>query len=108
MPTYRRFGNGVINTAHNVFAEGVSDSQCGFRCFNRKVIESVRVTEHGFSFTTEVLSKVRKAGLRIEEIPIRTIYHSELGQNSAMNPIAHGFGVLMHTIRWRWWEITGL
>lgn len=108
MPLYRKVGNEVINIAYNLFASGkVNDTQSGFRAFSRKAIEKIRVTDNGFGFSVESLSKARKLGLSICEVPIKAIYHDEFGQNSSKNPIRHGVGVLLCAIRWRVWEIIG-
>lgn len=108
MPLYRQVGNTVINAAYNIGASKVSDSQSGFRCFNRALIEQLRFEESGFGFSTEVLCKARHLGARITEVPIKCLYNKDLSDNSTMNPVRHGVGVLVKTLRWRWWEVTGL
>jgi hypothetical protein len=108
MPSYRKLGNSVINSAHNIGATPVKDTQSGFRCYNRALIENMRFEEAGFGFSTEVLSKARKRGARISQVPIKCIYNCDLSDNSTLNPVIHGFGVLFRTIRWRFWEYTGL
>jgi len=108
MPSYRKLGNSVINAAHNFGAPfHIKDTQSGFRCYNRALIESIRFEESGFGFSTEVLSKARNRGARITQVPIKCIYNCDLSDNSTLNPVRHGVGVLLKTIRWRFWEWTG-
>lgn len=102
MPFYRRVGIMIINLAYNIFAkQNLSDSQCGFRGFQRNVLDSFKVTENGFAYSTEILIKARKLGFKIAEIPSKAIYHKDYKQNSTLNPFKHGFDVLWRTIKWR-------
>ena len=64
----------------------VKDCNSGFRCFKRKVLESInpeRLESKGPAIVQEVLFKAHLKGFRIKEIPItfanRTKGHSKLG-----------------------------
>jgi len=51
----------------------VKDATGGFKCFRRKVLESIdlaRVHSNGYAFQIEATYRVRRAGLRIAEVPI--------------------------------------
>jgi glycosyltransferase involved in cell wall biosynthesis len=100
-PRYRRFGNWVITTIYNFGHKPLSDSQSCFRAFNKRAVELLSIEENGFGFSVEMLIKARKMGLRIKEVPITCIYHSNYKSNSSMNPIKHGLGVAFKTICWR-------
>jgi glycosyltransferase involved in cell wall biosynthesis len=101
VPRYRRFGIWVITTLYNIGHKPILDSQSCFRAFSRKAINSLSIEDDGFGFSTEMLIKARKLGLRIVEVPITCIYHSSFYKNSTMNPIKHGLGVALRTIYWR-------
>lgn len=106
IPLYRSFGIKIITWLFNVGAKHkITDSQCGFRAFSRKTLESIGIEENGFGFSIEMLVKARKKGLWIVEVPITCVYHGNLKQNSTLNPIRHGLGVALKTIKWRIWEI---
>lgn len=102
MPLYRRLGIWVITLAFNLGHKvWLTDSQCGFRAFKKKVFESVTLTENGFGYSTEILIKIRKANFRIKEIPTIVKYFSDFSQNSSTNPVKHGIEVLKDTLKWR-------
>lgn len=51
----------------------VSDATAGFKCFRRKVLESIdldKVISEGYSFQIEMNWRAHKAGFKIGEIPI--------------------------------------
>jgi dolichol-phosphate mannosyltransferase len=51
----------------------LADSTGGYKCFRRKVLESIdltRIKSNGYSFQIEMNYKAWKAGFRIKEIPI--------------------------------------
>jgi len=99
MPKYRKFGIDVITLLYNFGSKvRVSDSQCCFRAYSRKLIEAVNITEAGFGFSVQVLIQARKKGFTIKEVPVSCIYHS---QGSTSNPIAHGLGVAFDVIKHR-------
>ena len=102
VPKYREFGIKVITWFYNIGSkQKVKDSQCCFRAFNRKALSSFQIDEYGFGFTCETLIKCRKAGLRIKEVPVTCIYHSDFKMNSSMNPIKQGLITVFKTIYWR-------
>ncbi len=106
MPQYRRFGNWVIGLAYNLGERHqLTDAQCGFRAFTAEVAQTIKTTESGFGCITEFLIKARKYGYRVQSVPVNCTYHKKLKENSTMNPIRHGLGVLFSTIKWRIWEI---
>jgi glycosyltransferase involved in cell wall biosynthesis len=102
VPKYRRFGIWAITLAYNFGAKfKVRDSQCGLRAFRAEVLRSMDLQENGFGYSTEMLVKARAKGYRIIEIPTIVTYHPNFRQNSSMNPVIHGIGVLLCTIKWR-------
>ena len=57
----------------------LSDTHNGFRALSRRALEEVQLQENGFAHATEILQRVREAGLRYAEVPI-TITYSEYSQ----------------------------
>ncbi len=99
---YRKFGIDVITALYNKGnRKKIIDGQSCFRAFNRDVAKNIKITEHGFGFSTEFIIKARARGYRIVEVPITCIYHKTHGENSTLNPVRHGLGVALKTVKWR-------
>ena len=98
IPKYRKAGIKAITELTNI-AGGtkVSDSQSGFRAYNKKILENIKPTESGMGISTEILIKIQKAGFRILEVPITVLYE---GDTSTHNPISHGSSVIMSTLKY--------
>ncbi|MCX6003453.1 MAG: glycosyltransferase family 2 protein [Chloroflexi bacterium] len=101
MPGYRKFGIGVITFLWNIGSKTkVSDSQSGFRAYNKKIIKNMLISENGMSSGIEILEKLRKKNHRIQEIPITCSYENN---NSHLNTkaIFHGMSVAFSVIKIR-------
>ena len=85
MPLIRQISNWLTTLMINsLFPIKVSDSQCGYRAYNRRALSSLSLTSVGFEGATESLIKLGSADFQISEIPIETIYGAE---KSKMNAI---------------------
>jgi glycosyltransferase involved in cell wall biosynthesis len=101
-PVYRKFGIDIINYIYNVgYKKKLVDTQSCFRAYNKKAFTSLNIEENGFGFSTELLIKARKKGLRIVEVPVSCIYHDKREKNSTLNPVKHGLIVAWKTLYWR-------
>jgi hypothetical protein len=99
MPPYRNLGIDVITWLYNIGSTAkITDSQSCFRSHSRKLLESINITRADFGFSIEVLVKARKNGLKIIEVPVSCLYHS---QSSTMNPIVHGMSIAWSVIQLR-------
>ena len=97
VPNYRKFGIKVITQVTNVsIKEKLTDSQSGFRAYNKKVLENIIPSDLGMGISTEILIKASKQEMRITEVPIKILYQ---GDTSTHNPISHGTSVIMSTIK---------
>lgn len=75
MPMIRRVSNWLSTCLINfLFRCSISDSQCGFRAYNRKTLERINSNSLRYEGETETLIKAKMLGLNIVEVPIRTIY----------------------------------
>lgn len=90
-PRVRRLGQKAFN-GMTALASGVhcSDSQSGFRAFNRRAFCSMRLTESSFSVESEMQFEYRTHELRLSEVPISCSY--ELPPKR--NVFSHGLTVL--------------
>ncbi len=106
LPRYRKLGIDVITWLYNAGAkQKITDGQSCFRAYSRAALGAILpIKEDGFSFSIETLVKARARGLRIVEVPVSCIYHSDPRKNSTINPIRHGLSVALGAIRWRIWE----
>ncbi len=52
----------------------VTDSQSGLRAYSKKAINSVYTYLDRYEFESEMLGQIRKAKLRLVEVPIKVIY----------------------------------
>ena len=97
MPVYRRGGQRILDFLTAIGAMSpVTDSQCGFRALSRDAIESLDLTERGFSVESEMLIEAKEKNLRVAEEPIRVRYDVE---GSTKGPLSHGFGVVDRLLR---------
>jgi len=97
IPKYRKLGIKTITSLANISSETkLSDSQSGFRAYNKKTLSEINPTEKGMGISTEILIKANKEKLRIKEVPIKILYQ---GKTSTHNPISHGISVILSTIK---------
>ncbi len=98
IPKYRKVGIKAITELTNIVGgTKITDSQSGFRAYNKKILEKINPTESGMGISTEILIKIQKSGLRITEVPIIISYE---GETSTHNPISHGSSVIFSTIKY--------
>ena len=95
---YRKVGIKTITELTNI-AGGtkITDSQSGFRAYNKKILENIKPTESGMGISTEILIKTQKAGFKIIEVPITIVYE---GDTSTHNPVSHGSSVIFSTLKY--------
>jgi len=62
----------------------IPDTQCGFRFIKCSALRKMDLKTTKYEIESEVLIKASRLGLRIDSIPIRTIYQ---GEKSRINPI---------------------
>jgi glycosyltransferase involved in cell wall biosynthesis len=75
VPLYRRIGILFITLLAKIFSGyPISDAQSGFRAFNRKALEELKITELGWGSSVEVFFRAHDVGLRIVEVPVDCDY----------------------------------
>jgi glycosyltransferase involved in cell wall biosynthesis len=57
----------------------LSDTHNGLRALSRRALQTIQLQENGFAHATEILQRVREAGLTFTEVPI-TVTYSEYSQ----------------------------
>ncbi len=104
MPLWRKFGKRVLDYTTSFGSGGlVTDSQCGFRAFNKKAVENIlpRLKGQSFSVESEQLIRAHETGLKINSERISCKYKNL--DTSTKTPAAHGLYVLSYVI----WLIAG-
>jgi glycosyltransferase involved in cell wall biosynthesis len=102
IPGYRKVGMKVLDKATNLAASsnmpGVSDSQSGFRAYNKKAIKAIApsLSGNGMSAGSEILLHASEEDLQICEVPVHVRY--DLEETSSENPVKHGLMVLYNII----------
>jgi len=99
MPKWRRVGKRVLDYATS-FGNGgyVTDSQCGFRAFNKKAVNSLidKLNGSAFSIESEELIKAHELGLGVAHTNITCKYKNL--DTSTKDSASHGISVLSYVI----------
>jgi len=99
IPLYRKFGINIITLLFNFGSSiKVTDSQSGFRAYNRRALDLDQLYENCMGLSVEVIIQARKKGLVIEEVPISVNYYED---SSTINPIVHGLSVALTVVKHR-------
>jgi glycosyltransferase involved in cell wall biosynthesis len=99
MPNWRRVGKRVLDYTTSMGTGGfVTDSQCGFRAFNKKAVETIAPQLKGdaFSVESEQLIIAHEAGLNVVNTNV-TCKYKDL-KTSTKNPASHGLSVLGYVV----------
>ena len=97
MPGYRKIGIKTITALTSAsIEEELTDSQSGFRAYNKRAIQEITPSDSGMGVSTEILIKASKKGLKISEVPIEVLYG---GETSTHHPVPHGLSVILSTMK---------
>jgi glycosyltransferase involved in cell wall biosynthesis len=78
MPLSRRLSNSITSRVISLLSgQMIRDSQCGFRLVAKNVLREIKLSENGFQLESEMLLRVAARKIRIDQVPIPTIYNSE-------------------------------
>ena len=102
----------MLSYAANVYARSVTglqlyDATGGFKCFRRRVLETIDlddVRSNGYAFQIEVSFRAWKKGFRIEEIPIVFTDRTEGESKMSKRIVREAIWMVWQL---RWWAITG-
>jgi dolichol-phosphate mannosyltransferase len=81
----------------------ISDATGGFKCFRRKVLESIdldNIHSNGYSFQIEMTFKAWKKGFRITEIPI-VFTDRQMGKSKMSQKIVREAALMVWKLRFR-------
>lgn len=99
MPLWRKVGKRILDYMTGL-GNGwyITDSQCGFRAFNKKAVENLisRLNGNGFTVESEQLIRAHEAGLNVTSKNITCKYKGL--DTSTKEPTLHAFSVLRFII----------
>jgi glycosyltransferase involved in cell wall biosynthesis len=99
IPRYRSFGiKTITKLTQSASYSGLTDSQSGFRAYNKNALSKINLFEDGMAVSTEILLRAREKNLLATEVPITINY--ETNDTSTHNPITHGVGVLYSVLQY--------
>lgn len=87
-----------------LIGQSVEDSQCGFRLYDRKVMENINILNDGFEAEADILLRAGKRGYKISFVPIRTIYFPKHQRRSYYRPIKDTFRISIIFLRNLFWK----
>ena len=119
-----RYQNGQVNVVNwpmgrlflsysaNIYARRVTglpifDATGGFKCFRRRVLESIDLDDiksNGYAFQIEMTVRAWKKGFRIVEIPIVFVDRTEGSSKMSKKIVREAVWMVW---RLRWWSIRG-
>lgn len=105
-PLYRQAFGRIYNLALRILLGlRFADTQCGFKAFRRDAAQRIFPLQkiERWGFDPEILFLARRAGLRVEEVPVLWA-HSE---GTRLHPFRDGLRMFLEVIRIRWYAIAG-
>lgn len=102
LPLDRRLIIFLSNLLTNLlFATQTTDSQSGFRAFNQKALQAIKIRTQRMEVSSELFAEIKTRQLRYQEIPISVIYspYSRQKGQSNLNAFAILFRLLLRLFR---------
>jgi glycosyltransferase involved in cell wall biosynthesis len=100
LPIRKFLGRGFIFGVNLLLNLKIKDTQCGYKAFKRTVLKNLflEVKSSGWEFDVELLWKIKKAGYKITEVPIKWD-HKDQAKLKVTDIFNMGWGVVK--IKWR-------
>ena len=94
-------GNRFLSLATNLlFNTSLSDMECGYKVFTRKVLDDITIESDRFDFEPEITAKVLRKGYRIYEVPVS--YSGRAASEGRKFDWRDGVRALSTLVRYRW------
>jgi dolichyl-phosphate beta-glucosyltransferase len=100
----------IAGRLYNIFMRALlglpyKDTQCGFKAFNRKAVETIFTRQHveRWGFDVELLFLARKFDLKIVEVAVEWAHDDR----SKINPLLDGIKMFGEMLSIRWNALTG-
>src|SRR3989338_1363508 len=106
---YWKFAANIFLTAieNTVLGLNLTEYHSGFRAYSRKTLKLVPFMKNSnnFVFDTEIIVQMKKAGLKIKEIPIPTKYFPEASVIGFLRSSTYGISILATMIKYLFWRV---
>lgn len=102
MPHDRQILNYLANLLTFIlFGARTTDSQSGFRAFNRKAITGITIKTQRMEVSSEIFAEIKRLQLRLLEIPIKVIYtpYSRAKGQQNSNKWSVGYKLMLRLFR---------
>ena len=76
----------------------IPDSQCGFKALRKDVLQKISLKTSNYEIDTELLIQASEAGIKIDSVPIKSIYRHQV---SSINPFIDSFRFLRYLLTLR-------
>ncbi|MBI2191701.1 MAG: glycosyltransferase family 2 protein [Planctomycetes bacterium] len=73
-PDRLRINRQITARVNALTGYGLTDAFCGFKAYGRRALEVLRPQEPGYGMPLELWIQAARAGLRVQELPVRRIY----------------------------------
>jgi len=89
MPIVRFFTNRFMSLIISIICrQRIPDTQCGYKFISRDALNRLSLAASRYDIETEMLIEASRAGIKIDSVPIRTIYKRE---ESNISPVVDTF-----------------
>ncbi len=90
---FRRLGNKIfVSMVNTLYGSNYTDLCYGYRAFKREALDKIYCSSMGFEIETEQSILMKKAGLKIKEVP--SFEAKRKNGNSNLNSVRDGFKIL--------------
>lgn len=108
MPYWKFIANIFLTTIENMaLGLNLTEYHSGFRAYSRKTLKLVPFIKNSddFVFDTEIIVQMKKANLKIKEIPIPTKYFPEASMIGFLKSSAYGLSILLIMVKYLFWKV---
>jgi glycosyltransferase involved in cell wall biosynthesis len=74
-PDRREINRTITHLLNRELGLSITDAFCGFKAYRVSALNAIRITVPGYAMPMQFWVQAARAGLRIEELPVRLIYH---------------------------------
>ena len=104
MPASDWMGNRFLSLVTNLlYNTSLSDMECGYKLFTRKVLDDITIESDRFDFEPEITAKVLRRGYRIYEVPVS--YAGRAANEGRKCAWRDGVRALATLVRYRWGKL---
>ena len=101
MPTVKKVGNiGLSVITFLLLGVYVSDTQSGLKALNSKALSKIDFHSNDYAFCSEMIWKAHQAKLKIEELPIKSIY-TDYSVSKGQNNITGAIDIIKQLVKRR-------